>query len=204
METLNKEIQQKMTPQEAMQRLLDGNKRFTAKQNASRDLLQQVDETSGGQFPFAAVLGCIDSRVPVEVVFDQGVGDIFSARVAGNIVNEDILGSLEYACKVAGSKLILVLGHTKCGAVTAACKNVELGNITALLSKIKPAVDVVIKEDTEVNDNSIEQVSLQNIKQSITNIKAQSAILKEMEANGDILIKGAVYDVANGKVNVVD
>jgi carbonic anhydrase len=204
METLNKDIQQNMTPQEALQRLLDGNERFTAKQYASRDLLQQIDETSGGQFPFAAVLGCIDSRVPVEVVFDQGVGDIFSARVAGNIVNEDILGSLEYACKVAGSKLILVLGHTKCGAVTAACKNVELGNITALLSKIKPAVDVVIKEDTEVNDNSIEQVSLQNIKQSITNIKAQSAILKEMEANGDILIKGAVYDVANGKVNVVD
>jgi len=204
METLNKEIQQKMTPQEALQRLLDGNQRFTAKQNASRDLLQQVDETSGGQFPFAAVLGCIDSRVPVEVVFDQGVGDVFSARVAGNIVNEDILGSLEYACKVAGSKLILVLGHTKCGAVTAACKNVELGNITALLSKIKPAVDVVINEDTEVNDNSIEQVSLQNIKQSIANIKSQSAILKEMEANGDILIKGAVYDVASGKVNIVD
>lgn len=204
METLNKDIQQKMTPQDALQRLLDGNQRFITKQNASRDLLQQVNETSAGQFPFAAVLGCIDSRVPVEVVFDQGVGDIFSARVAGNIVNEDILGSLEYACKVAGSKLILVLGHTKCGAVTAACKNVELGNITALLSKIKPAVDFVIKKDTEVNDNSIEQVSLQNIKQSITNIKAQSAILKEMEANGDILIKGAVYDVANGKVNVVD
>ena len=110
METLNKDIQQKITPQDALQRLLDGNQRFTTKQNASRDLLQQVEETSGGQFPFAAVLGCIDSRVPVEVVFDQGVGDIFSARVAGNIVNEDILGSLEYACKVAGSKLILVLG----------------------------------------------------------------------------------------------
>jgi len=203
METLNKDIQQKMTPQDALQRLLDGNKRFTAKQNAGRDLLQQVEETSGGQFPFAAVLGCIDSRVPVEVVFDQGVGDIFSARVAGNIVNEDILGSLEYACKVAGSKLILVLGHTKCGAVTAACKNVELGNITALLSKIKPAVDSVIKEDTEVNDSSIEQVSLQNIKQSIANLQDQSPILKEMVEKGEILIKGAVYDVASGKVSLV-
>ena len=203
METLNKDIQQKMTPQDALQRLLDGNKRFTADQNASRDLLQQVEETSGGQFPFAAVLGCIDSRVPVEVVFDQGVGDIFSARVAGNIVNEDILGSLEYACKVAGSKLILVLGHTKCGAVTAACKNVELGNITALLSKIKPAVDIVIKEDAEVNDSSIEQVSLQNIKQSIANLHNQSPILKEMVEKGEILIKGAVYDVASGKVSLV-
>jgi carbonic anhydrase len=203
METLNKDIQQKMTPQDALQRLLDGNKRFTADQNASRDLLQQVEETSGGQFPFAAVLGCIDSRVPVEVVFDQGVGDIFSARVAGNIVNEDILGSLEYACKVAGSKLILVLGHTKCGAVTAACNNVELGNITALLSKIKPAVDIVIKEDAEVNDSSIEQVSLQNIKQSIANLHNQSPILKEMVEKGEILIKGAVYDVASGKVSLV-
>lgn len=204
METLNKDIQQKMTPQEALQRLLDGNKRFTQKESAERDLLQQVDDTKTGQFPFAAVLGCIDSRVPVEVVFDQGVGDIFSARVAGNIVNEDILGSLEYACKVAGSKLILVLGHTKCGAVTAACNNVELGNITALLSKIKPAVNAVITEDVAVEDSSIEQVTVQNVKESIANLMGQSAILKELVDEGAILIKGAVYDVASGKVDLVD
>lgn len=204
METLNKEIQQNITPQEAFQRLVDGNSRFIKKKAASRDLLQQVEETSGGQFPFAAVLGCIDSRVPVELVFDQGVGDVFSARVAGNIVNEDILGSLEYACKVAGSKLILVLGHTKCGAVTAACQNIELGNITALLSKIKPAVESVIKKNTEVDSSSIEQVSIQNIKQSISNLQSQSPILKEMVEKGEILIKGAVYNVACGKVDFLD
>lgn len=204
METLNKAIQQKMTPKEALQRLLDGNKRFVGKQPCDRDLLKQVDETCGGQFPFAAVLGCIDSRVPVELVFDQGVGDIFSARVAGNIVNEDILGSLEYACKVAGSKLILVLGHTKCGAVTAACNNVELGNITALLSKIKPAVNHVIKKDIKVNDNTIELVTIQNIKQSVANLQAQSPILSEMAVKGEIMIAGAVYDVASGKVDLLD
>ena len=204
METLNKEIQQNTTPQDALKRLVDGNARFVAKQTASRDLLKQVDETSGGQFPFAAVLGCIDSRVPVELVFDQGVGDIFSARVAGNIVNEDILGSLEYACGVAGSKLILVLGHTKCGAVTAACNNVELGNITTLLSKIKPAVNQVIKKDTNVDDDAIEQVTIQNIKESIDNLQSKSSILKELVDKGEILIKGAVYDVASGKVDLLN
>ena len=138
MKALNKETQSQITPESALEILLDGNKRFLDNNFIDRDYSSQVNDTSSGQFPFAAVLSCIDSRVPVELIFDQGIGDIFSARVAGNIVNEDMLGSIEYACKVAGSKLILVLGHSKCGAVTAACKNVELGNITALLSKIKP------------------------------------------------------------------
>ena len=137
------ESQASLTPEKALQMLVDGNNRFLENSMGNRDLQGQVKETSGGQFPFAAVLSCIDSRVPAEVVFDQGIGDIFSARVAGNVVNTDILGSIEYACKVAGSKLIVVMGHTKCGAVTSACKGVELGNITSLLAKIKPAKETV-------------------------------------------------------------
>ena len=141
MTTITEEIQQQMTPEEALNRLLVGNRRFVENQSERPDLSEQVRASGTGQYPFAAVLGCIDSRAPAELIFDQGIGDIFNARVAGNIVNEDILGSLEYACKVAGSKFILVLGHTACGAVTAACNHVELGNITTLLSKIAPAVN---------------------------------------------------------------
>jgi carbonic anhydrase len=174
--------------------------RFVANKRASRNLNQQILDTSEGQYPFAAILSCIDSRVPAEIVFDQGIGDIFSARVAGNIVNEDILGSLEYSCKVAGSKLIVVLGHTKCGAVTAACKQVELGNITALLSKIQPAVAKVNKE---VTPESIEETSRVNVALSIENIRKESPILAEMETNGDIKIVGAVYHVATGHVDFI-
>ena len=141
MTTMTRELQQEMTPVEALGRLLAGNERFVADQNKSKDLPEQVQDTASGQYPFAAILGCIDSRAAAELIFDQGIGDIFNARVAGNIINEDILGSLEYACKVVGSKLILVLGHTACGAVSSACKQVEMGNITAMLSKITPAVE---------------------------------------------------------------
>ena len=143
MSTITKEIQDGISPDRAIEMLKEGNQRFLNKNETERDLHVQVNQTSGGQFPYAAVLSCIDSRVPVELTFDQGIGDIFSARVAGNIINEDILGSIEYACGVAGSKAILVLGHTKYGAVTAACQGVELGNITALLSKVKPAIKEV-------------------------------------------------------------
>ena len=150
MSTLTKEIQDSISPNRAVEMLKEGNQRFLDKNELDRDLHLQVSQTSSGQFPYAVVLSCIDSRVPVELVLDQGVGDIFSARVAGNIINEDILGSIEYACGVAGSKAILVLGHTKCGAVTAACKDVELGNITALLSKVKPAIANIKLRDGEV------------------------------------------------------
>ena len=146
MNTLTKETQQNLTPTEAHRLLVAGNGRFVQNAQTQRDLRGQVMATSKGQYPFAVVLSCIDSRVPAELVFDQGIGDIFSVRVAGNIVNEDVLGSIEYACKVAGSKIVVVMGHTKCGAVTAACKNVEMGNITPLLQKIQPAV-AVIKND---------------------------------------------------------
>ena len=150
MRTQTKEIQSAQTPNEALEILKAGNERFLKKNPADRDLLSQMNETCAGQFPFGVVISCIDSRVPVEHVFDMGIGDVFSVRVAGNVINEDVLGSTEYGCKVAGSKVVVVMGHTKCGAVTSACKGVELGNITALLSKIKPAVDGVDKPGGEV------------------------------------------------------
>jgi len=145
-------------------------------------------------------LSCIDSRVPAELVFDQGIGDIFSVRVAGNIINEDILGSMEYACKVAGSKIVVVMGHTKCGAVTSACQHVELGNITPLLNKIKPAVTLIEAKNGEMNAEAIEEVSVENVKISISRIREESSILAEMERNGEIEIVGAMYDVSSGEV----
>ncbi len=198
MKTFTKELQENMTPEAAIKRLKDGNKRFVERKKAERDLLMQMDETSAGQFPFAALLSCIDSRVPAELVFDQGIGDVFNVRVAGNIVNHDVLGSLEYSCKVAGSKVIVVLGHTKCGAVTAACNQVELGNITHLLKKIKPAVKMVMTGDPDAE--TIEKVALKNIELSIERIRDESSILAEMEENGDIMIVGAIYDVSSGVV----
>jgi carbonic anhydrase len=198
METLTKEIQASIRPNDAVMRLKEGNNRFLQNKKTDRDLLSQVDKTGSGQFPFAALLSCIDSRVPAELVFDQGIGDIFNVRVAGNIVNEDILGSLEYSCKVAGSKLILVLGHTRCGAVTSACKHVELGNITPLLNKIQPAVGSVVKGD--LTPELIEEVAVKNVENSIEQIRKDSPILKQMEDSGEIVIAGAIYDVASGAV----
>ena len=197
MSTLTKEIQDSISPNKAVEMLKEGNQRFLDKNVQDRDLHIQVQNTSDGQFPYAVVLSCIDSRVPVELVFDQGVGDIFSARVAGNIINEDILGSIEYACGVAGSKAILVLGHTKCGAVTSACKGVELGNITALLSKVKPAIANVQERDGEVE---VEEVTKANVHQSIKEIKEKSSILADLETEGKIKIVGAVYHVEDGRV----
>ena len=196
MSTLTKEIQDSISPNRAVEMLKEGNQRFLDKNEQDRDLHLQVSQTSSGQFPYAVVLSCIDSRVPVELVLDQGVGDIFSARVAGNIINEDILGSIEYACGVAGSKAILVLGHSKCGAVTAACKGVELGNITALLSKVKPAIANIKQRDGEV-----EEVTKANVHQSIKEIREKSSILADLETEGKIKIVGAVYHVEDGRVS---
>lgn len=200
MKTHTEFTQQNLTPEDANNILVEGNLRFAQNLKTLRDLKKQVFETSEGQFPFAAILSCIDSRVPTELVFDQGIGDIFSVRVAGNIVNEDVLGSLEYACKVAGSKIVVVMGHSKCGAVTAACNDVKLGNITALLSKIQPAVKKHIQNKADVTSENIEKVSTHNISNSIVEIRAKSPILKEMEENGEIKIVGANYDVSTGEV----
>lgn len=198
MSTITKEMQEGISPDQAIEMLKEGNQRFLNKNEISRDLHAQVKATSGGQNPYAAVLSCIDSRVPVELAFDQGIGDIFSARVAGNIINEDILGSIEYACGVAGSKAILVLGHTKCGAVTAACQGVELGNITALLSKVKPAIKEVEERTGEIE---VEEVTKSNVQQSIVEIREKSTLLADLEKEGKIKIVGAVYHVESGMVS---
>jgi carbonic anhydrase len=200
MKTQTKYTQENLTPKDAHQILVEGNKRFIKNLKLQRDFQAQVTETSEGQFPFAVILSCIDSRVPAELVFDQGIGDVFSVRVAGNIINEDVLGSMEYACKVAGSKIVVVMGHTKCGAVTAACDNVELGNITPLLAKIKPAVNVVKRNQDETDDIYIEKVSVQNVQESIERIRNESTILSEMERNDEIEIVGAMYSVKTGEV----
>jgi len=200
MSTITKEMQEGISPDQAIEMLKEGNQRFLSKNEISRDLHSQVKATSGGQNPYAVVLSCIDSRVPVELAFDQGIGDIFSARVAGNIINEDILGSMEYACGVAGSKAILVLGHTKCGAVTSACQGVELGNITALLSKVKPAISEV---ENRMGTIEVEEVTKSNVHQSIKEIREKSTMLKNLESEGKIKIVGAVYHVEDGKVTFI-
>lgn len=201
MRTQTKEIQEHLTPADAHRILVEGNNRFVQNVKAQRNLKSQVIETDHGQFPFAVILSCIDSRVPAELVFDQGIGDIFSVRVAGNIINEDVLGSMEYACKVAGSKIVVVLGHTKCGAVTAACNHVELGNITTLLNKIKPALNLVNPENKKMEPEDIEEVSIQNVKLSIERIRKESSILANLEKQGEIEIVGASYSVSTGQVD---
>ncbi len=207
MKTLTKEMQTAITPAKALELLKEGNKRFVNNLKANRNLLQQANETSDGQHPFAVMLSCIDSRTSVELIFDQGLGDVFSARIAGNIVNEDILGSMEFACKVAGSKIIVVLGHTKCGAVKGACDHVEMGNLTALLSKIQPAVydEKSVKENrSSSNDEFVEKVSTINVKRTVKAIMERSPILKEMIEKGEIGIVGGTHDITTGEVTFYD
>lgn len=203
MRTLTKELQEKITPKQALEILKEGNKRFIENLKVDRNLLEQVNETRDGQWPFAVILSCIDSRTGAELIFDQGLGDIFSVRVAGNIINEDILGSMEFACKVAGSKFILVLGHKKCGAIKGACDHVRMGHLSALLSKIEPAINEerATKENrTSVNQEFVENVAAINVKKSVRDILNRSDILQEMAEDGKIGIGGAMYDVASGKV----
>jgi carbonic anhydrase len=203
MRTLTKEDQQAITPQKALNLLEEGNKRFVNNLKINRNLLQQANETSDGQHPFAVILSCIDSRTSAELIFDQGLGDVFSIRVAGNIVNEDVLGSMEFGCKVAGAKIIVVLGHTKCGAIKGACDHVEMGNLTALLSKIRPAVDeeLTIKENrSSKNSEFVERVYAINVNRSVKSIIERSPILKEMIESGEIGIVGGIHDITTGVV----
>jgi len=207
MQTLTKEMQKAITPVKAIEILKKGNERFVSNLRANRNLLQQVNETSDGQHPFAAILSCIDSRASAELIFDQGLGDIFSIRVAGNILNEDILGSMEFACKVAGAKAIAVLGHSKCGAVKGACDDVKMGNLTALLEKLKPAVNAETATTTNRNSSNaafVEKVALLNVRHTIRQILHKSPILKEMVENGEIAIIGGMYDVETGRVDFHD
>ena len=203
MRTHTKESQSTMTPEKAIAYLKDGNERFQNNLKANRNLLQQVNETTDGQFPFAAILSCIDSRVSAELVFDQGLGDVFSVRIAGNFSNDDILGSLEFACKVAGSKVIVVLGHSSCGAVKGACDNVKLGKLTGMLDKIKPAINNVVGEysdRTSKNKEFVQAVADKNVELTVQAIKDGSEVLKDMVNNEEITIVGAMYDVATGRV----
>ena len=204
MKTLTKEMQAAITPSMALELLKEGNKRFVNNLKVNRNLLQQANETSDGQHPFAVILSCIDSRTSAELIFDQGLGDVFSVRIAGNIINEDILGSMEFGCKVAGSKIIVVLGHTKCGAVKGACDHVEMGNLTALLTKIRPAVDdeTATKENrNSTNSIFVENVATINVKRTVKSISERSPILKEMIESGQIGIVGGTHDITTGEVN---
>ena len=207
MKTLTKEMQTAITPLMALELLKDGNKRFVNNLKVNRNLLQQANETSDGQHPFAVILSCIDSRTSAELIFDQGLGDVFSVRIAGNIINEDILGSMEFGCKVAGSKIIVVLGHSKCGAVKGACDHVEMGNLTALLSKIRPAVDdeeTITQNRNSNNAEFVEKVSVINVKRTVKSILQRSPILKEMIEKGEIGIVGGTHDITTGQVSFFD
>ena len=203
MKTLTKEIQNAITPNMALDLLKEGNKRFVNNLKINRNLLQQANDTSDGQHPFAVILSCIDSRTSAELIFDQGLGDVFSVRIAGNIVNDDILGSMEFGCKVAGAKIIVVLGHTKCGAVKGACDNVSLGNLTGLIAKIKPAVDQEVETKEKRNSSNstfVENVAELNVSLSVKNILLKSAIISEMVKNEEITIVGGVHDISTGEV----
>jgi carbonic anhydrase len=203
--TQHRSSQESITPKMAKGILKDGNDRFLKGNSLDRNLSKQVNETANGQFPFAAVLSCIDSRIPTEIIFDQGIGDIFNARIAGNFVNDDILGSLEFACKLAGAKLIVVLGHTSCGAVKGACDQAELGNLTQMLQKLSPAVDAVKTEPEEernsTNTDFVNRVAYQNVNLTIEDIKKKSPVLNEMFENNEIDIVGAMYSVESGEVS---
>ena len=207
MKTLTKEMQAAITPAMALELLKKGNERFVNNLKINRNLLQQANETSEGQHPFAVILSCIDSRTSAELIFDQGLGDIFSIRIAGNIINEDILGSMEFGCKVAGAKIIVVLGHTKCGAIKGACDHVEMGNLTALLSKIQPAVydeKTISNNRNSANNEFVEKVASINVKRTVQAIMERSPIIKEMIESGTIGITGAMYDVTTGAVKVYE
>ena len=207
MKTLTKEMQTAITPLMALELLKDGNKRFVNNLKVNRNLLQQANDTSDGQHPFAVILSCIDSRTSAELIFDQGLGDVFSVRIAGNIINEDILGRMEFGCKVAGSKIIVVLGHTKCGAVKGACDHVEMGNLTALLTKIRPAVDDELTTSENRNSSNsefVEKVSVINVKRTVQSILQRSPILKEMIEKGEIGIVGGTHDIKTGQVDFFD
>jgi len=202
MRTHTKETQKKLTPELALEILKEGNDRFVKNLKANRNLLEQVNETSEGQFPFAVILSCIDSRVPAELIFDQGLGDIFSIRIAGNFINEDILGSMEFACKVAGSKLIVILGHSSCGAIKGACDQVELGNLTKLLDKIQPAVSAVngTSDRSSANKDFVQKVADKNVEMALGVLSDQSPVLREMITAGEVGLVGGMYSVETGHV----
>lgn len=206
MRTHSKETQATTTPKMALDFLKEGNQRFVQNLKYNRNLLEQVNDTKEGQWPFAAVLSCIDSRTSAELIFDQGLGDVFSIRIAGNVINEDILGSMEFACKVAGSKLIVVLGHSKCGAIKGACNHVELGNLTGLLDKVKPAIEIAKAKHGGKEEKSpafVEEVAEANTLHTLEEVLKRSPILKEMYEKGEIGLAAGMYSVETGEVSFI-
>ena len=207
MRTHTKNSQETTTPREGLEFLREGNFRFVNNLKSNRNLLKQVNETRDGQYPFATVLSCIDSRTSAELIFDQGLGDIFSIRIAGNVINDDILGSMEFACNISGAKLIVVLGHTKCGAIRGACDHLQMGNLSTLLNKIQPSVyyERTVKDDrTSENREFVEKVCRIQVKRSVELVIEQSIILREMIEKGDVGLIGAIYDVKTGIVEFLE
>jgi carbonic anhydrase len=199
-----KESQAAMTPQAALARLRDGNARFVAGRPLTRDLPAAVRGTAAAQYPFAVVLSCLDSRQPIELIFDQGIGDVFNARVAGNVLNEDILGSMEFGCKVSGARLIVVLGHSHCGAIKGAIDHVQLGNLTSLLDRIEPAVAAVPNDGSprnSKNDAFVEKVAESNVRLAMKQIRDRSPVLREMLDQKQIDLVGGMYDLSTGRVH---
>lgn len=204
MKTQTKEVQDSLTPAMALGLLKGGNGRFEANLKANRNLLEQVNTTSEGQHPFAVILSCIDSRTSAELIFDQGLGDIFSIRIAGNVLNDDILGSMEFSCKLAGAKLVVVLGHSSCGAVKGACDGAELGHLTGLLDKLRPSVDAVRARGDMPRDQLVQEVADMNVVKVVERIREKSLVLESMIKAGDVGIVGAMYSVKSGKVEFYD
>lgn len=207
MKAHTKETQASVTPEKALEFLKEGNERFRASLQVDRDLLQQANATRDGQWPFAVVLSCIDSRTSSELIFDQGLGDIFSVRLAGAVVNEDVLGSIEFSCKVAGSKLVVVLGHTHCGAIKGACDHVEFGNLGTLLNKIQPSIffERSIADDrTSANPRFVAKVAAIQVRRSVDEVIERSRVLREMIQAGEIGIVGGMYDLASGRVDFLE
>ncbi|CAL1521079.1 carbonic anhydrase family protein [Chitinophaga sp. MM2321] len=207
MKTLNKKYQDSISPRQAFDLLKAGNNRFVDNLRINRNLLQMVNDTSDGQWPMAAIVSCMDSRTSAELIFDQGLGDIFSIRLAGAVISDNVLGSLEYACKAAGSKFIVVLGHSKCGAISGACDTVEMGNLTGLLNKITPSVfaeKTVTHNRTSNNPAFVDAVAHIHVERSVQAIIEQSNILREMILKGEVGIIGAMYDVQTGIVNFIE
>lgn len=205
MRTQTKETQHHLTPRQALHILVEGNKRFINNLRYNRNLLQQVNELSNDQFPFAIVLSCIDSRTSAELIFDQGLGDIFSVRIAGNVLNEDILGSMEFACQIAGSKLVVVLGHSSCGAIKGACAHVEMGHLTGLLEKIQPSVDRI---ETRLGSGTpkevlVDEVAVDNVLHQMGEVEERSSILRHLLKEGKIGIVGAMYSVETGEIRIL-
>ncbi len=201
MKTLNKEMQDKITPAMGLKLLKDGNERFINNLKINRNLLQQMNDTSDGQHPFAVIISCMDSRTSAELVFDQGLGDIFSIRIAGNVINEDILGSAEFGCKVIGAKVIVVLGHTSCGAIKGAIANVDLGHLHFITHKIQRCIPLLKKQLPSVSDDDLcSHVTKANIALGVQDLKSRSSILENMSYKGEILIVGAEYNVSTGAV----